>query len=59
MLKVPDTFGGSFCIDSRETTNEQYAAFLASGIHPELHPNCAGVQDFTPLLQWPFETVRC
>lgn len=53
MVAVPDSLGGHFCIDGREATNEQYAAFLASGATPELHPECADVADFTPMDRWP------
>jgi formylglycine-generating enzyme len=53
MVAVPDSLGGHFCIDSREATNEQYAAFLASGLRPTLHPACSEVADYTPMDLWP------
>lgn len=53
MVAVPDSLGGYFCIDSREVTNEQYAAFLATNASPALHPQCAGITDFTPKALWP------
>ncbi len=53
MVAVPDSLGGHFCMDSREVTNEQYLAFLMAGSSPTLHPECAGVVDFTPMDSWP------
>jgi hypothetical protein len=51
MVLVPHPDGGSFCIDSREVTNEQYAAFLARPA-PAPHPECVGA-DHNPKANWP------
>jgi sulfatase modifying factor 1 len=48
--------GGSYCIDSTEATNAQYAQFLASGfvLAPSLVPaGCEAVTDETPSNDWP------
>jgi formylglycine-generating enzyme required for sulfatase activity len=47
---------GTFCIDSTEITNAQYATFLASGftIPPSsVPPACVGTTSFVPLSGWP------
>ena len=45
--------GSSFCIDSREVTNEQYAAFLARAPVVALLPRCVESPDRTPKESWP------
>jgi len=53
MVQAQRADGNTFCIDSREVTNDHYAAFLASGVQPEMNPQCAFVSDFTPKADWP------
>lgn len=57
MVLVPRSDGLSFCIDGREVTNEQYAAFLASDASPQLHPACQST-DHTPKADWPQPSER-
>jgi hypothetical protein len=46
---------GSFCIDSTEVTNSQYADFLAAGPGSGLQPaECSFNTDYTPTANWPF-----
>ncbi len=54
MVLVPN--GDSyFCIDSREATNAQYAAFLEAGPSAQAYPGCETETDMTPKDLWPFE----
>jgi formylglycine-generating enzyme required for sulfatase activity len=46
---------GSFCIDSTEVTNSQYAAFLNAGPSLGLQPAvCSFNTDYTPGSNWPY-----
>jgi formylglycine-generating enzyme required for sulfatase activity len=52
---------GSYCIDTLEITNAQYAAFLASGFTipgPSVPPACVGITSFVPLGGWPSPYMR-
>lgn len=44
---------GSFCIDSTEVTNDQYAAFLAAGDKPAQPSVCSWNSTFEPQSSWP------
>jgi formylglycine-generating enzyme len=51
----PMISAGSFCIDSTEVTNEQYAKFLAATLveRPELPPACSFKTTLVPQQEWP------
>jgi hypothetical protein len=47
---------GTYCIDSLEISNAQYADFMASGFMltgPTVPPACVGLTSLTPLSGWP------
>ena len=47
----------SYCIDTHEVTNSQYAEFLDDGVHPSTDPRCAGDPDNVPET-WPPADAR-
>ncbi len=55
MVRVPSLAGGSYCIDSTEVTNDDYAAFLtAKGADTSGQPAVCGFNgDYTPSSDWP------
>src|SRR5262245_20700830 len=54
MVAVRPAVGATFCVDAREVTKEQYAAFLAAGTGSSgLHSACDGDADRTPNFAWP------
>ncbi len=53
MIPIPAS-AGSFCIDSTEVTNADYAAFLAADAGLNLQPTpCSFNTDYTPTRSWP------
>ncbi len=53
--------GVSFCIDSTEVSNAEYATFLASGFTPpaaSVPAACSGVATYTPASNWPSQYPR-
>lgn len=53
MVRVPVAGGGSYCVDSTEVTNVQYADFLATSPAPPTLPECAFKSNLTPGSTWP------
>jgi sulfatase modifying factor 1 len=57
MVPITRANGYSFCIDSREVTNEQYAAFLEAPASPTDEHCDAGIA-LTPMARWPADPGR-